>query len=386
MVVVGGGVIGTATAYYLARSGIRVCLLEQNDIASGTSSAAAVAALLQTKTSAEKLAMADRSLTLLDEFYIESGQGFEYDHSGSLLVARSEAEMTVVNEKVQALQSLGLDVEAVDESQARKIMPLLGEGILGASYSPRDALINPLTLVTQYARAASQAGATIAPFTTVAGIKTQGEQIVAVKTDAGYIETDTIVNAAGVWAEQIARNAGIPLPITPLKGELLITEPMPPILRGTLISAKYLLSKTQLEKTTGAESPRRSVGITLAQVHRGNFVIGSTREQAGFDKRSTFDGIHAQCNQLLELTPALANIHLIRAYAGLRPITPDGLPIISRVPQLPGMIIASGFGGDGLALSAITGQLVLGMVQGKPDADFSSLLSINRFAANEVSP
>jgi sarcosine oxidase subunit beta len=146
------------------------------------------------------------------------------------------------------------------------------------------------------------------------------------------------------------------------------------------------LSKAKLEKTTDTETPQRSVGITMAQVLHGNFVVGSTREQMGFDRRSSFAGINEQCIQLLQLTPSLSDMHIIRAYAGLRPISPDGLPIIGRTPQLPGMIMATGFGGDGLALSAVTAEMVLSIIKDTADLASMAVLSVDRFAPRSASP
>ncbi|MEW5959162.1 MAG: FAD-dependent oxidoreductase [Chloroflexota bacterium] len=383
VVIIGGGVIGTAIAYFLAGAGVEVCLLERRDIGAGTTSAAAAAALLQTKTSAKKLALASRSLALLDELAEQLDHCFEYEHSGSLLVANSEAEMDVVKNMAVTLQTLGLDVQWVAGDEARSMMPVLGPTIIGASYSPRDATINPLKLVLAYADAARRMGAKICTFTAVTGIETVGDRILAVLTHKGRIYTDTVVNAAGVWAPQLARLVGLDLPVAPLKGELLVTEPMPPMMRGTLIAAKYLLSKAQLEQTDGGETPKRSAGITLVQVERGNFIVGSTREQAGFDRRSTYAGIREVSWQLLELTPALANVHLIRAYAGLRPITPDGLPIIGRAPELPGFIMAAGYGGDGLVLSAVTAEIISTiMLKGTVAPDTLAPFSYDRFTTS----
>ncbi len=382
VVVVGGGVIGTAIAYFLARDGVNVCLLERYDIAAGTSSAAAAAALLQTKTSHRKLALASKSLDLLDDLHEQLGQQFEYEHSGSLLVASSETEMNVVRDMVTTLHRLGLDVQLVDGDEARLIMPVLGPAAIGASYSPRDAILNPLKLVVAYATAARRLGATICTFTEVIGIETEGNRILSVLTNKGKVYTDTVVNAAGVWAPQLARMVGIDLPVAPLKGELLITQAMPPMIRGTLIAAKYLLGKAKLEKSGDGEMPKRSVGVTLAQVERGNCIVGSTREQVGFDRRSTYAGISELVCQLLELTPRLANLHLIRAYAGLRPITPDGLPIIGRVPKLPGFIVAAGYGGDGLALSAVTAEIISKIFTDTADPDTLTSFSYNRFATH----
>jgi len=380
VVVVGGGVVGVAVAYTLARAGVQVCLLERNDIGSGTSSAAAAAALLQTKTSAVKLALARESLALLDELYEEFDHGFEYAHSGSLLAACSEAELRVVQDMIARLQGMGLAVHKVDGVEARAMMPVLGPTVIGASFSPDDACINPLELVLAYAEAAHRHGTMLCTATAVTGIERQGERILSVETTRGRLRTSTVVNAAGVWAPQLAQIAGLELPVVPLKGELMISEVMPPMMRGTLISARYLLSKANTGATAAEGSPKRTVGITLVQVARGNFLVGATREQAGYDRRSSFGGISELGRLLLDIAPSLANLRILRAYAGLRPLTADMLPVVGPAPGLPGFIAAAGHGGDGLILSAITGKLVAGLIIGKPDQARLAPLAWDRFS------
>jgi sarcosine oxidase subunit beta len=382
LAIIGGGVIGTVTAYILAKAGLRVLVIERKDIGAGTSSSAAAAALLQTKTSAQKLSLANLSLNLLDKLYEQLDGKFEYAHTGSLLAANTEEELQLVHDMNANLKALGLDVDFLDGKQARDYMPVLGENVIGASYSPHDAQINPLELVTACSQAARENGAIFATFTELLGIDTSGDKIVAVRTSAGRVSTDTIINAAGVWATQVARMANISLPVSPLKGELLITERMPPQMHGTLIAAKYLLSKARAEETTSGQFAKRSVGITLVQVAHGNFVVGSTRDPEGLDKHSTYDGIRDLVHQLIELTPSLANVHLLRAYAGLRPLTPDGSPIIGRTPQLPGLVQAAGFGGDGLAMSAITAEMILGILTENQDDELLANFSLDRFDAS----
>jgi glycine/D-amino acid oxidase-like deaminating enzyme len=384
VVIVGGGVIGTVTAYILARAGFQVLLIEKNEIGSGTTSKAAAAALLQTKTSAKKLAFANRSMTLLDDLHDQLGGRFEYAHTGSLLAATTEDEYQLIMDMNATLGSLGLAVELLDGQQARQMMPVLGNSVIGGSFSPRDAQINPLELVVVCAQAAKQHGAVFANYTKLEGIEISGESILAVQTSAGRILTDTVINAAGVWASQVAHLGGVELNISPLKGELLVTERMPPLMHGTLIAAKYLLSKARAEGEAGGRAPKRTVGITLVQVAHGNLIVGSTREMAEYDMRSTFPGIHELVRQLLELTPALAHVHLLRAYAGLRPLTPDGSPIISRTPHLPGFIQVAGFGGDGLAMSAITADMILGLLTGNPDNELLANFTLERFATSEI--
>jgi glycine/D-amino acid oxidase-like deaminating enzyme len=384
VVIVGGGVIGTVTAYVLAKAGLQVLVIEQKEIGSGTTSKAAAAALLQTKTSPKKLALANRSLDLLDDLHEQLGGSFEYAHTGSLLAATTEDEFQLIKEMNGTLLSLGLAVDLLDAQQARAMMPILGDSVIGATYSPRDAQINPLELVVACAQAAKRYGAVFANHTKLQGIEISGESIQAVQTSAGRVLTGTVINAAGVWASEVARMGGVELSISPLKGELLVTERMPPLMQGTLIAAKYLLSKARAEGEAGGRAPKRTVGITLVQVAHGNLIVGSTREMAEYDMRSTFAGIQELVKQLLDLTPALGNVHLLRGYAGLRPLTPDGSPIISRTPQLPGFIQVAGFGGDGLAMSAITADILLGMLTGNPDVELLANFSIERFSPSEI--
>ena len=155
LAIIGGGVIGTVTAYILAKAGFQVLVIERQDIGAGTSSSAAAAALLQTKTSAKKLSLANTSLNLLDELHNQLEGRFEYAHTGSLLAANTDDELQLVRDMNTSLKSLGLDVEYLDGKQARDSMPVLGENVIGASYSPQDAQINPLELVTACAQAAS---------------------------------------------------------------------------------------------------------------------------------------------------------------------------------------------------------------------------------------
>lgn len=384
VVIIGGGVIGTVTAYRLAKAGIQVLLIEQSEIGSGTTSKAAAAALLQTKTSAKKLALANRSLKLLDDLHEQLGAGFEYARTGSLLAASTEDEFQLVKDMNATLQSLGLAVDLLDGQQAREMMPILGNSVIGGSYSPGDAQINPLELVVSCARAAKRYGAMFANYTKLQAIEISGDSILSVQTSAGRVLTDTVINAAGIWASEVARLGGVELKISPLKGELLVTERLPPLMHGTLIAAKYLLSKARAEGEAGGRAPKRTVGITLVQVAHGNLIVGSTRELAEYDMRSTLPGLHELVRQLLDLTPALANVHLLRGYAGLRPLTPDGSPIISRVPQLPGFIQVAGFGGDGLAMSAITAEMVLGLLTGTADHELLANFSIERFTPAEI--
>ena len=156
------------------------------------------------------------------------------------------------------------------------------------------------------------------------------------------------------------------------------------MMRGTLIAARYLASKARAEEgEQSGPASRRSVGVTLVQVRHGNFIVGSTREQAGHDRRSTQAGMSELSRQLLALAPRLADVHLLRSYAGLRPLTSDGKPIIGPMPALPGFVMAAGYGGDGLVMSALSGQLIADMLTGTPDVDLAATFSYERFGLRQ---
>lgn len=383
VVIVGGGVIGTVTAYWLAKAGFKVVVVERQDVAMGTSSAAAAAALLQTKTSPIKLALANESLQLLDQLHAELDGGFEYEHTGSLLAATSEEEMQLIREMNEKLHGLGLEVELLDGTEARQYMPILGDCIIGGSYSPKDAQINPLEFVVACEKASKRLGVIFSTYNEVIGVDVHGDKITAVQTKKGRILTDTVINAAGVWATRVAEMAGLSLAISPLKGELLVTERMPACMKGTLIAASYLLSKTGAEGKSDQRTVKRTVGITLVQLKHGNFIVGSTREQSGFERGNSMEGICELSYQLLKLTPSLGNLHLLRAYAGLRPLSKDGFPIIGRERSLPGFIQAVGFGGDGLAMYAIAARTIAQILTNSNGQYYLELFDPGRFSIQE---
>jgi sarcosine oxidase subunit beta len=151
--------------------------------------------------------------------------------------------------------------------------------------------------------------------------------------------------------------AGLEVPITPRRGQILVTAAVAPLLRHCLISAQYVAAKFKPELAAAG-----GMGFSLEQVDSGNILIGSTREFAGFDRRTTFDGIRTIARRIVPVIPALKHVPVIRSFGGLRPYTPDGLPILGRAAGLEGFIMAAGHEGDGIALSAITGELIAELI------------------------
>ncbi len=220
-------------------------------------------------------------------------------------------------------------------------------------------------------------GTVILTGTAVLDIEVEGRQISAVVTAAGKIETRTVVNATGVYASEIGRMLGIEIPIKPRRGQLLVTEARPGLLKPWLGSANYIAAKfnPQLAKEgTG--------GVSIDQTQNGNLLIGATREFVGYDKQTTVEGLKQIASRAVRILPDLKHAHLIRAFAGLRPYTPDGLPILGEVEKIKGLIMAAGHEGDGIALSAITGKLISELViEEKTDVALDSF-NLKRFSTD----
>jgi sarcosine oxidase subunit beta len=178
-----------------------------------------------------------------------------------------------------------------------------------------------------------------------------------VLTDKGRIGAPVLVNAAGALAAEVGRMAGLEVPITPRRGQILVTAAVPLLLRHCLISAQYVAAKFKPEL-----AEKGGMGFSLEQADNGNILIGSTREFVGFDRRTTFEGIRTIAGRIVPVIPALARVPVIRTFGGLRPYTPDGLPILGRVDGLEGFVMAAGHEGDGIALSAITGELIADLI------------------------
>ncbi|MDM8542481.1 FAD-dependent oxidoreductase [Desulfococcaceae bacterium HSG9] len=375
VVVIGGGIIGTAIAYFLSRQKIDVILLEKDGIASGSSGACDGAVVMQTKKPGVHLKLAMESHALLSRMQDHLQMPIEFEQNGGLIVIETDEEKTAMKQFVKAQRQAGLDVELLDHKQLHALAPHLSDHLISATYSPQDSTINPIALTLGFAMGAKQMGAEIITGSTVSNIEVEGRQISAVETAAGKIETRTVVNATGVYASEIGRMLGIEIPIKPRRGQLLVTEARPDLLKPWLGSANYIAAKfnPQLAKEGAG-------GVSIDQTQNGNFLIGATREFVGYDKRTTTEGLKQIASRAVQILPVLKNMHLIRAFAGLRPYTPDGLPILGKVEKIKGFIMAAGHEGDGIALSAITGKLISELVsEGKTDVALDSF-NLNRFS------
>lgn len=379
LVIVGAGVIGCSLAYHLVRRGLRPLVLEREHLAAGSSGACDGFVFLQSKKPGIHLELARRSRARFSDLAAELEFDIEFRGGGGLIVAQDQEELAAVRRLVEGLSGGGLPLELVERRRLLEMQPVLSPQVAGASFCPEEGQVNPMRLTLGFARAARRQGARFALGVEVTGFDLRGGRLLGLHTSQGYVSAPRAVLAAGAWTGLVGRLAGLEIPIRPRRGQLLVTEALDPsFLRYGMLSAGYLAAKHGKAKAGPGGQ-----GVALEQTDAGNLLIGSTRELVGFDRRTTPQALLNLAAGAVRLVPALGRVRVIRSFAGLRPYTPDGLPLLGPVPGLEGLVLAAGHEGDGIALSPVTGELMAAWLAGEADGRQRSLLAhfrLERFA------
>ena len=361
-VVIGAGVIGSAVSYFLAGAGMRVCLLDKGAVAGGTSSASAGHTSVQGRVPGPALELALANIRILDELSHELKTDLEYVRSGGLILAEDETEYRLLKE-FAARQSAHVPVEFWEAADVQRAEPSLNpRHVLGATYCALDGYANPMAVALALARGAAERGVEVRPHTEVIAVETDGGRVSAVTTAGRTLRSPIVVNAAGVWSPAIGRLAGVEVGVVPRKGQLLVSEPLPPLVGAVISHAGHIPFKEHgLDTPPGFEGElqkKRYLKQTRSGGFQGRFYVGSTSEFVGFDRASTWDGVAQLCRYAVDTVPALARARLVRAWAGLRPRSRDGGFIIGPAPGLEGFWLATGHDSIGILYSTMTGKLL----------------------------
>ena len=380
IIVIGGGVIGSSITYYLSKMGKKVLMIEKKDNCSGSAGASEGVVGYHTKKPGLQMELAIQSIAMFEELSKELGMDIEYRKDcGGMQPAETKLEWEILSEIVKEQRKSGVDIRMISIEEACKIEPQLNPDLYGALYSPTSGKVNPIRLTFAYVQAAKRLGAQVLSNTEVTDVLVKMGRVMGVETSKGTYYADQVIDAAGSWAAEIAAMAGVDLPIRPRKGQLFITEPLGPFMDVTLQCARYNVIKFKPEAVGDKAVLRMGASLSIEQTENGGLVIGSTREFAGYDRENTLEAMEVTMRRAIRFFPALKDVNIIRAFAGLRPFTPDGIPVIGEVEKLPGFFVAAGHEGDGIALAPITGKLMAELlVQGKSSYPLEAF-SPNRF-------
>lgn len=360
VIVIGGGIIGTSIAYYLSRAGLKVSLLEKNGICCGTSSACDGFMFLQTKKPGISLEIALKSAQMYNTLSQEIDYDVQYKKTGGLILIETNEQLEIMKNITKKQKALRLDVEILDSKETLEKEPWVSENLLGAVYSPMDGHVNPISVTMGYMEAAKRLGAVIFQEAPVLDIKIDKDSSATVISKDFQISAPWVVNAAGVWAPGIGAMLGLDIPIIPRRGQILVTEPLSPMFNHVMLCARYIAIKHNPDLVKGSTDPGLALGVGFGveQTENGNLLISNSRDFAGFDNTTTTEVLKEIANYAMRFIPSLKDLDIIRTYAGLRPFTSDGLPIIGPVDGVKGFVMAAGHEGDGIALAPVTGAMI----------------------------
>lgn len=342
VVIVGGGVIGCAIAYHLAKAGARVVVVERDTVGAHASSAAAGMLGAQVETTHPgpfvSLCLESRArfARLAEELYALTGIDIELNCAGLLRLAQNDEEQQALLARAEWQRALGEPAEWLDASALREREPAVSDAVVGALSIPGDHQVNAAKLSRAFAEAAVRLGVRIVEHCAVERFLMDGARVVGVETEGETYRAKWTVLAAGAWSGVLGRRLGLALPVGPVKGESLsVVLPAVPFRRTLFAHGCYLVPK-----------------------QGGRVVIGATEAHAGFDRRVTLAAVAQLAAAAKTLVPALAESTFERAWASVRPHSADGLPFLGPVASRPGLVVATGHFRNGILLAPITGELI----------------------------
>lgn len=354
VVIIGGGVHGLATAYYLARNhGItNVAILEKSYIGSG-GSGRNTAIVRSNYLTTEGSRFYNRSVTLYENLAEDLNFNVMFEQRGHMTLAHSDSSLRTMRWRAEVNKLEGIDSEVIDSDEIKKLAPYLDVSdhprypIMGALWHPPGGIVRHDAVVWGYARGAAAYGTHIHQETELTGIDITDGKVTGVQTSRGPISTSTVINCTAGWSSLISAMAGVALPITTRPLQAAVTEPVKKFLHPVIVSG--------------------SLHTYVSQTSRGELVFGASVDPfASYSTRGSLEFTTGLATHVLELMPSISNMRLLRQWAGLCDMTPDFGPIIGPTP-VDGFYLDVGWGTYGFKAGPVAGETVADMIAtGKP--------------------
>lgn len=378
VVVVGGGVIGCATAAELAQAGADVMLLERAEIASGASGRNHGLIFYPQNETVGPLYRASHSMyrELSDTCALDLS--LDQDPQGFLIVVNEEDEWIAAESEAKASSAGGIRTERLDARALREAEPGIGGRYLGGYRIEDGYRVDPSALTLALAFQARGAGAEVVTHTDVKQILVRRGRVTGVATDDGIVQAPIVVDAAGPWSSRLARTAGGDLPVAGARGWILLARPAGPVVRHLVESSGWHLLAGDLgppEVTVGGYASGElpvpaDVGVIIQPSRSGHVLIGGSRLAALHEQPEGVEEPREIARRAVAMVPALADAPLVSAWSGIRPMSPDGYPLIGWLPGFEGFFVATAHGGQGVMLGGGTGRLARQMIlESEPLAD-----------------
>lgn len=367
-VVVGGGITGVATAYNLAKLGMKdVVVLEKDTVCSGSTGRCGAGIRAQWGTEMNcrfGLACVEKFEQLSDELGMDVG----LNQSGYLMVAYQDHEYEQLQKNVALQNSLGYMTKIVSREEAKEICPGVAvDDAIGFTFNNRDGHADPFLTTFAFQEAAKRLGVTFHKHTEVTGVKVHGGKVAGVVTTRGDIDAPIVINAAGPYSQFVAKMAGVDIPNYSERHEIIVTEPVepgvcPPMLMS--FSGNYYLQQRPHGSILGGCSPEG--------------------HPADYTKGATWDFLEHMSRVFTKLLPRAKGIRVVRQWSGLYNMTPDRQPVICEAENVKGFFLSCGYSGHGFMFGPVTGEaLAQHILLGKSDIPID-MLHYRRFAEGKL--
>ncbi|MEU8638083.1 FAD-dependent oxidoreductase [Amycolatopsis sp. NPDC048633] len=357
VVVIGAGVIGAACARELSLAGFDVVVLDRGRPAGGTTSHGEGNLLVSDKGPGAELRLAQLSARLWPEIAAELGDACEFDPKGGIVVATTEAGARALTAFAAEQAEAGVRTETLSTVDVAAAEPALTREVTAAVRYPEDAQVQPAGATLALLGSALAHGARLLVDTEVTGAVVRGGRITGVRVPGEVLDADVVVNAAGPWAGEVSARLGAPIAVRPRRGEVLVTTPMPGVVRHKVYDADYV-------GAVGSGDGELQTSAVVESTRGGTILIGSSRRRVGFDDAIVPDVLSVIAATALRLFPSLADAAVMRAYGGFRPYVDDHLPVLGEDPRLGNLWHATGHEGAGIGLSVGTARLLRELLTG----------------------
>lgn len=367
VVIIGAGMVGASIAFHLTRLGEKdVFILEKSYVSSGSTGRCA-GGIRQQWSTRNNVRLAMRSVEWFKRMKEDTCMDVEYKQGGYLILSFDEKEAEEFAENVKMQKEEGLEVEVLTPKQVKRRFPYVNvEGVKLATFCPTDGHANPHLANFAYIRRSVENGARLFTKTEVKEIDVSNGTVKGVWTNAGYIECEVVINAAGPWSKDVGEMVGIDLPTESYRHQILVTEPLENMMDPMIISF--------------------SGNFYIRQTRHGSFLMGQgdKDERPGINRKVTAKFLLEMVNKMSRRFPFLRNLRVIRQWSGEYNMSPDAQPIVGLSENVSGYFYAVGFSGHGFMVAPAVGEAIAEwIVFGKPKSVDVSQLSLERFKGKE---
>jgi len=368
VMVIGGGIMGAATAFFLRQRGRSVILIERG-LVGQQASGVNFGNVRRQGRFLPQLPLANRSREIWGRLPELLGEEVEFRATGHIRIAYEQDRVGGLEDYAARARDYGLELEMVSGNALRARFPFLGPEIIACSFSPVDGHANPRLVAPAFGRAAARAGAQVFENTGIEGLSRQGDDFEAVASDGRRFRAPVALVTAGAWAPLLSEQFGEPVPLVARGPQMAVTEPVPYAI-GPVI---------------GVMSQKDEEVVYLRQVERGNIVFGGGNRGPAFpDVRRAYavpQNLVAQIRQVRRLVPALGAVRVIRSWSGIESYLPDDIPIMGPSARTPGLYYAFGFCGHGFQLGPGVGDVMAELIDRGATTTPIEPFGIGRFAA-----